>query len=331
MPRGTELKESEIREIWRLNGTGASINNISKVIKRSRCAVRNVLKRGINGSVIKRSGRIPCLSSRDRRHVLSLATQNKMTSTGIKNALKLNCSTRTIRRVLHNASYVKFKKLKKKPPLLRRHKMDRLNFAKQSMAWTSKWYSVLFSDEKKFNLDGPDGFHYYWHDLRKSPDVLMSRQMGGGSVMVWAGFSAQGKTDIVFVHSRMNSEKYKNLLKDQLATYGELLCGENYTFQHDNAPIHASHATKKWLSEQSINVLPWPSRSPDLNPIENLWGILARAVYRNGRQFICVEDLKNAVKRAWEELSCDILLQLIESMPNRIFNVIKNNGGSTKY
>lgn len=209
--------------------------------------------------------------------------------------------------------------------------MDRLNFAKQTMAWTSKWYSVLFSDEKKFNLDGPDGFHYYWHDLRKSPDVQMSRQMGGGSVMVWAGFSAQGKTDIVFVHSRMNSEKYKNLLKDQLAIYGELLCGENYTFQHDNASIHTSHVTKKWLSEQSINVLPWPSRSPDLNPIENLWGILAREVYRNGRQFTCVEDLKNAIKCAWEELSCDILLELIDSMPNRIFHVIKNNGGSTKY
>ena len=86
--------------------------------------------------------------------------------------------------------------------------MDRLNFAKQTMSWTSKCYSVLFSDEKKFNLDGPGGFHYYWHDFRKSPHELMSHQLGGGSVIVWAGFSAQGKTDIVFVHSSMNSEKY---------------------------------------------------------------------------------------------------------------------------
>lgn len=88
--------------------------------------------------------------------------------------------------------------------------------------------------KKKLNLDGPEGFHYYWHDLRKSPYVLMSHQMGGDSVMAWAGFSAQGKADIVFVRSRMNSETSKNLLKYQLAIYGELLCSENYTLKHNN-------------------------------------------------------------------------------------------------
>ena len=91
--------------------------------------------------------------------------------------------------------------------------LNHLNFTKQAMTWTSKWYSVLFSDKKKVNMDGPDGSHYYWHDLQKSPHIPMSREMCRGSVMVWAGFLAQGKRDIVFVHSRMNSKKYKNLLR----------------------------------------------------------------------------------------------------------------------
>ena len=47
--------------------------------------------------------------------------------------------------------------------------------------------AVIFTDEKKFNLDGPDGFKYYWHDLRPEPEWFSKRAFGGGSLMVWAG------------------------------------------------------------------------------------------------------------------------------------------------
>ncbi|KAI8120489.1 Transposable element Tc3 transposase [Lucilia cuprina] len=61
------------------------------------------------------------------------------------------------------------------------------------MDFGDKWEKVLFSDEKKFNLDGPDGFQYYWHDLQKDKEVRMSRNFGGGSLMIWGGFSIKGK------------------------------------------------------------------------------------------------------------------------------------------
>ena len=56
------------------------------------------------------------------------------------------------------------------------------------MSWQEEWHQVLFSDEKKFNLDGPDGYQYYWHDLRKEKETPMSRNFGGGNVMVWGLF-----------------------------------------------------------------------------------------------------------------------------------------------
>ncbi|KAG3095181.1 hypothetical protein PI125_g16317 [Phytophthora idaei] len=41
----------------------------------------------------------------------------------------------------------------------------------------------------------------------------------------------------------------------------------------------------------------WPAKSPDLNPIENMWGVLARAVYANGRQFETRGSLISTIKR----------------------------------
>ena len=60
--------------------------------------------------------------------------------------------------------------------------------------------------------------------------------------------------------------------------------------------IHTAMLKTKWLQDHKIATLSWPAKSPDLNPIENLWGISARQVYANGRQFEDQEMLWCAVK-----------------------------------
>ncbi|GBO18878.1 hypothetical protein AVEN_72963-1 [Araneus ventricosus] len=76
--------------------------------------------------------------------------------------------------------------------------------------------AVLFSDEEKCNLDGPDGNIKYWHDLRKEPRSFFSKQSGGGSVMVWAAFNFNGQVGLAFLDGRQNSPKYIETLENKL-------------------------------------------------------------------------------------------------------------------
>ncbi|EYB97901.1 hypothetical protein Y032_0136g1989 [Ancylostoma ceylanicum] len=69
----------------------------------------------------------------------------------------------------------------------------------------------------------------------------------------------------------------------------------------------------------------WPACSPDYNQVENIWGLIDRQVYRNNKQYNTVGSLKTAILEAWDEIDDDTILNLVGSMPHRIFEIIRNN------
>ena len=208
---------------------------------------------------------------------------------------------------------------------------DYEKFAKDKMTWKDEWISVIFSDEKTFNLDGPGGLKSYWHDLRTEKKIFSKRNFGGGTVMVWGAFNFNGVLPIVKISSSMNSSNYVQVLHENLIPNAEKYAGNDWTFQQDNDVVHVSKETKKFFTENSVNLLDWPSCSPDLNPIENLWGLIARRVYHNQRQFNKVDELWTEIQNVWYNIEPDILQNLIVSMKDRIFDVIRLNGAQTKY
>lgn len=180
-------------------------------------------------------------------------------------------------------------------------------------------------------MDGPDGLSHYWHDIRKEKEVFSRREYGGCSIMIWSGFVLNGKTDIAFIDTRINAMQYQQILENHLLKFGPKIACKNWTFQQDNEQIHNATSSKKLFEKKKIQLLEFPPRSPDLNHIENLWGLLARRVYDSGRQFQSVKELKQYIEDCWSKFTVEELRPLISSMTKRVFEVISRNGCCSKY
>jgi transposase len=331
MPKLPQLTDLEKGQILALADQNLSQTEISNKIGRSQSTVSKFLKDPQNYGKRKRSGRPRTLSLRTERQILRNVSNHNWSARTAKDKLNIPLTVRRVRQIISSSPNLKYEKRKSTPKLKKGHIENRLKWASEKIIWDRKWREVIFSDEKKFNLDGPDGNQFYWHDIRKEPEYYSKQAMGGGSVMVWGGFGYSGKTPLVVINGKQNSQNYIRQLELNLVPFGEEIGGEEWLFQQDNAAIHTAGIVKSWFEANHIRVIDWPAKSPDLNPIENLWGIMVRTVYRNGKQYENVSELKSAIKVCWEEIDDSVLKKLADSMTHRLIEVLKKKGGFIGY
>ncbi|POM75510.1 Putative retroelement [Phytophthora palmivora] len=310
MPKGAVFTKIECGQILALHDSGWSLQRIATKVKRSKTCVYQFLKDPEGYNTAQRPGRPPKLTEKATRRLLRAVHTGKFSSSQLKENHELPISARRVCGIFHGTLTLKHKKRKKAPVMKPHHKVDRMKWVYTRARWTEIWKTVIFSDEKKFNLDGPDGFQYYWHDLRTEEEVYSKRHSGGGSVMVWGAFSSRGKTRLAIVSGTRNSIKYAKTLETYLVPFIELNHPRACIFQQDNCSIHVSNYSKDWLQAQTFAVLPWPALSPDLNPLRTL-------VYPGGKQYQTTEELSCAILKAWDKIEQSYLNTLIDSMPNR--------------
>jgi transposase len=282
------------------------------------------------------------LSTRDKtaiiREIHSGRADTAVQATQFINSTISNpVSSQTVRRVLKESGF--YSATKKKVPLLKKtHRQKRLEFAQYHENWTVEDFKrVLWTDETKINHIGSDGKAYVWKergeplsDRITTPTV---KHGGGNNLMVWGCMGWNGVGKLIEVQGKMNADQYVDILEEGVEKSFEALEmeeGERY-FQQDNDPKHTSHKAKKWFEDQDIQVLSWPAQSPDLNPIEHLWGHLKCQLQQYPIPPKGVHELWDRVSEEWNAIEPEVCQKLIESMPRRIEAVIKARGGHTKY
>ncbi|GFX22145.1 transposable element Tcb1 transposase [Trichonephila clavipes] len=102
-------------------------------------------------------------------------------------------------------------------------------------------------------------------------------------------------------------------------------------FQKDNARPHMARIVLRFFVNLQIDLLPWPARSLDLSPIENMWSMVAQRLTQITPPAATPDQLWQRVETAWSAVPQEHIQSLFESMPMRVAVVICNNGGYSGY
>lgn len=223
----------------------------------------------------------------------------------------------------------------KKVNLTARHKEARLSFALQYLANDNNfWEHVIFTDEKTFQSSPSGQVRVYRprsrrYDAKYVQKVETNRRF---SVNIWAWISANSPGVLLHLEERFTSDIYLRVLEDvMLPSVMQVFPEGDFIFQQDNCPVHTAHRVTEWFQSHNINVLEWPSLSPDLNPIENMWGMLVKRIQNQRLHYQNREELLAAIRTAWNDLPQDYFRNLCLSMPNRLNKVVEVNGEVIKY
>ncbi|KAI1710640.1 DDE superfamily endonuclease domain-containing protein [Ditylenchus destructor] len=161
--------------------------------------------------------------------------------------------------------------------------------------------------------------------------VALSVPSLGSTYFFVAPLCAYGKLKLCFVHGKLNSARYQELLENCLLPYFEKHAGTNFAFQQDNASCHVSRATRAWCAEHGIYLLPWPSCSPDMNPAEHVFSYLAREVYKDSKQYGNRKELEKAISKAFREMPVGILRNHANTQHKRVRELLEKQGRMAHY
>jgi hypothetical protein len=164
-------------------------------------------------------------------------------------------------------------------------------------------------------------------------NIVETVPFGGGSVMVWGCASYDCSLDLITVRVNLNWQIYRqNILEASVVPhFDNHPLNTRPVFMDDSARPHRDRVITDYLRDESITTLPWPARSPNLNPIEHIWDIIGLRVKERTSPVQTLNDLKQTLHQEWQRLTQVQIRHLVGSMRRRLAAVIRVNGSYTHY
>jgi transposase len=291
----------------------------------NRDTVADTLKRYEETDGVKdrmRKGRPPLieLDTKNANLVSNAIKQNRyfnieMLAAEVKKLTKVSLSPSTFRRLAYR---LRFRRVStsRRPLLSPAHIEKRFEYAKSNQG--EEWDDVIFSDEKFFEF--PPKQRVWKHaDEPEIPSFVPSSRH---KWMVWGGVWMEGRTRLHISDDSIDAEEYQNILWSNLI---EPRHDEYLRLLQDNALPHSAASTMDFLDNFEVEMVEnYPPNSPDLNPIEKVWGWMVQ--YINNRPCQTPDSYEKLIEESWDAIPQSVIAGFISHTPSEIQHILDTGG-----
>ena len=125
--------------------------------------------------------------------------------------------------------------------------------------------------------------------------------------MIWGGIGPNGfSTPLLYFDGHVNAETYIKALKENFIFENiERILGRRYIWQQDRASPHRASETLQFLSTRILIIFDWPTYSPDLSLIEQVWEYMKKKI--SGRKFQNERELFHNLSQIWNKIPNEML------------------------